>query len=76
MWAMLHHTLRASRVVVGLVLIVVGVVLSLPFVPGPGFVCIFLGVTVLGGEFEWARRLRDRMHDGIRRVTGRTRHGE
>jgi len=73
---MLHHTLRASRVVIGLVLIGLGAVLSLPLVPGPGLVFVFVGLTVLSGEFEWARRLRDRMHDGVRRITGRAHHGE
>lgn len=71
---MLHHTLRASRVAIGAALILVGLVLSLPLVPGPGLLLIFVGLTVLGGEFEWARRLRDRLRDGFRRATGR-RHG-
>lgn len=73
---MIQHTLRASRVAIGLVLVLVGAVLSLPLVPGPGLLCIFVGLTVLSGEFEWARRLRDRMHALVRRVTGRAQHGE
>ena len=74
---MIRHTLRASRVVAGAVLVVLGVILSLPMVPGPGLLCIFFGLTVLSGEFEWARRLRDRMHDTARRVTRRrTQHGK
>ena len=69
---MIHRTLRASRVVGGLALIAVGVVLALPGVPGPGLLCVFGGVTVLSGEFEWARRLRDRMQHLADRARRRT----
>ena len=41
-------------------------------VPGPGLLFIFGGLGVLGGEFEWARRLHERMHRTFRRATGRT----
>ncbi len=56
---MLKRTVRMGRVVVGILLVVVGLVLALPFVPGPGLVLVFVGLTVLGDEFEWARRLRE-----------------
>ena len=72
---MIQHTLRASRVAVGAVLVVVGVVLALPFVPGPGLLLIFGGLTVLSGEFDWARRLRDRLRDSFHRATGRSHDG-
>ena len=68
---MLQHTIRASRVVLGLALLVIGLVLALPGVPGPGLFVMFVGLTVLGGEFEWARRLRDRVRAIVRRATGR-----
>ena len=68
---MLRHTIRASRIVLGLALVILGVVLALPGVPGPGLLVIFVGLTVLGGEFEWARRLRDRLRGMFRRGTGR-----
>jgi uncharacterized protein (TIGR02611 family) len=68
---MLRHTIRASRVVLGIVLVFVGLVLALPLVPGPGLVVVFVGLTVLSAEFEWARRLRDRLHGTFRRATGR-----
>ena len=71
---MLRHTIRASRVVLGIVLVLIGIVLSLPLVPGPGVLIVFVGVTVLSAEFEWARRLRDWMRTTVRRVTGRA-HG-
>ena len=31
------------------------------FTPGPGWLVIFLGLTLLAAEFVWARRLMDRM---------------
>jgi putative transmembrane protein PGPGW len=68
----LRHTVRVSRVAVGAVLVLVGIVLALPLVPGPGLLFIFGGLGVLGGEFEWARRLHERMHRTFRRATGRT----
>ena len=71
---MLRHTVRASRVAIGVGLVLVGGVLSLPLVPGPGILLIFGGLTVLSGEFECARRLRDRMRDAFHRLTGRERH--
>jgi hypothetical protein len=71
----LQRTLRASRIVLGAVCILLGIILSLPLVPGPGVLLIFVGLTVLGNEFEWARRWRDRLRDGFRRATGRT-HGD
>lgn len=67
---MIKHTLRAGRVVVGIVLLVVGIVLALPLVPGPGIPLIFIGLTALSYEFEWARRLRQWGHaefDRLRR---------
>ncbi len=69
--SMLQHTIRASRLVLGLALVLVGLVLALPGVPGPGVLVMFVGLTVLSTEFEWARRLRDRLHGVFRRGTGR-----
>ncbi len=68
---MLRHTIRASRIVLGLALVILGVVLALPGVPGPGLLVMFVGLTVLGADFEWARRLRDRLQGLLRRASGR-----
>lgn len=72
---MLQQTARVTRIVIGGLLIVVGFVLSLPLVPGPGLLLIFGGLTVLSGEFAWARRLRDRLRDSLRRLTRRSDRG-
>src|SRR2546427_11270078 len=68
---MLQHTKRVARVIVGLVLVALGVVLALPGIPGPGLLVVLGGLTVLSGEFDWARRARDRMRDTLQRETRR-----
>jgi hypothetical protein len=65
---MLRHTIRAGRIVTGLGLIAIGAVLAIPGVPGPGLLVIFVGLTVLSSEFHWANRLRERMHEIMRRI--------
>ncbi len=56
---------RVFRILGGFTLLVVGVIMF--FTPGPGWVVIFLGLTLLAAEFVWAQRLMDRMkHEGNR----------
>lgn len=43
--------------VIGSTLIVVGIILSIPLVPGPGNLLILAGLAVLATEFIWARKL-------------------
>ncbi len=52
---------RASRIVGGIVVILVGLFLSLPGIPGPGIVVIVLGLGILSSEFDWAERLYTRL---------------
>ncbi len=72
---MIHYTIRMGRIVLGALLLVVGLVLALPGVPGPGLVVMFVGLTLLSHEFHWARRLRDRMRATYDRVAARRRDG-
>ena len=67
--SMLQHTIRASRILIGAVLLVVGGILCV--IPGPGIPVVFVGLTVLASEFEWARRLRDWLHTKARQATRR-----
>lgn len=56
---------RFFKILGGFTLLLVGAVMV--FTPGPGWLVIFLGLTVLAAEFVWARRLMDRMkHEGNR----------
>jgi uncharacterized protein (TIGR02611 family) len=60
-----HHKRRgrAYRIafgVIGFTVLLAGVVLSLPFVPGPGLLLIAIGLGMLALEFAWAERLLER----------------
>jgi tellurite resistance protein TerC len=56
---------RFFKILAGFTLLLAGVVMV--FTPGPGWLVIFLGLTLLAAEFVWARRLMDRMkHQGNR----------
>jgi uncharacterized protein (TIGR02611 family) len=56
---------RFFKILGGFTLLLVGAVMV--FTPGPGWVVIFLGLTVLAAEFVWAKKLMDRMkHQGNR----------
>jgi Putative transmembrane protein (PGPGW) len=59
--AVLPHPARASRIALGIALLIIGGILALPLVPGPGVLVMFGGLTVLSSEFAWARRLRERL---------------
>ena len=50
---------RVFRILGGFTLLVVGVIMF--FTPGPGWIVIFFGLTLLAAEFVWAKRLMDRM---------------
>ena len=52
---------RIAWIIVGVVLVLVGMVLSLPLVPGPGFLLIFLGLAMLALEFDRVERLVERL---------------
>jgi hypothetical protein len=47
------------RIFLGFAALLVGIVLALPLVPGPGIAFILLGLVLLSGHFTWAKRLLD-----------------
>src|SRR2546430_16535695 len=53
---MLRFLTRLVRWVVALALIVLGLVLSVPGVPGPGLLIVLIGVLVLLPESRWLRK--------------------
>jgi tellurite resistance protein TerC len=56
---------RFFKILGGFTLLLIGGIMLVT--PGPGWLVIFLGLTVLAAEFVWARRLMDRMkHQGNR----------
>jgi len=66
---------RLIVAVIGTTVILLGIILALPLVPGPGFVAILAGLAILGTEFLWARRLlrsvRARMRAAVNSVRGK-----
>lgn len=62
---------RLCRILSGLALLLLGVVLSVPGIPGPGIVLVVLGLGVLSHHFSWAKkihlRLRSMWHEVLSR---------
>jgi uncharacterized protein (TIGR02611 family) len=52
---------RGAVVVAGVLIVLAGVVMSGPGVPGPGIVTIILGLGFLALEFDWAERWLERV---------------
>lgn len=52
---------RVGFGIAGAVLVLGGLVLSLPLVPGPGFLLIFVGLAMLALEFDRVERLVERL---------------
>ena len=50
----LNTVYKVLVTIVGAVVIVVGLIL-VPL-PGPGWLIVFIGLTILGSEYHWARR--------------------
>jgi xanthosine utilization system XapX-like protein len=50
---------KLIRLTLGFTLLVIGFILSLPLVPGPGIALMILGLVILGEHVPWARRLLD-----------------
>jgi|GEM_PF-4174012 len=63
----LHHTKRFFVFMAGLVVFILGIILSLPGVPGPGFVLILAALAIWATEFAWAAVHKDKFEAWIRR---------
>lgn len=59
----IHHGKRVARITAGMLVVGVGIVLSIPGVPGPGLLVIFIGLSILAVDFVWAHRLKTKMQD-------------
>jgi uncharacterized protein (TIGR02611 family) len=55
-----HLLHRIAIVIVGVLIVLLGGVLSAPGVPGPGIAVILIGLGFLALEFDWAERLLER----------------
>lgn len=61
--AVLRHARRLIILVVGTTVLVLGLIMLVT--PGPGLVVIPIGLGILSLEFAWARRLLQRVREGI-----------
>ena len=52
---------RLGWMIVGIAIVLAGIVLSLPLVPGPGFLLIFVGLAMLALEFDRIERLVEKL---------------
>jgi uncharacterized protein (TIGR02611 family) len=68
-----RHARRVAVTIAGGVVVVVGALLSLPLVPGPGLLVIAAGLAILATEYPWARRLLVRARQAARRTFDRAR---
>ena len=51
------------RLIFGWVLLVIGLILAIPFVPGPGFIFVLGGLGLLSSESRAIRRLLRRLRE-------------
>jgi uncharacterized protein (TIGR02611 family) len=56
-----HILHRIAIVIAGALIVIAGVVMSGPGVPGPGIVTILLGLGFLALEFDWAERWMEKV---------------
>ena len=68
-----EHSKRVARITAGIVLIIAGLVLMIPGVPGPGFLVVFAGISILAVDFVWAHRLKTKLKAGAGRLMDKVR---
>jgi uncharacterized protein (TIGR02611 family) len=66
-----RNSKRAGVTVLGFLIVVIGIIL-LPL-PGPGTLVIIGGVAVLANEYDWARRLLDKVKERARQARDKIR---
>jgi len=54
-----------------LALLIIGVLLSLPGIPGPGIVVIVFSLGILSQDFPWAKRSHSYIHQKWQQVINR-----
>jgi len=47
---------KIFRTIIGFLVLIIGIILAIPGVPGPGVAVILLGLVILSAHFHWARR--------------------
>jgi hypothetical protein len=70
-----HYSKKVLRIVGGFLVIVIGIGLSLPGIPGPGIAVVVLGLSILSTDFVFARRAMDWLKGLARRTLHRRNRG-
>lgn len=68
--AKLPHPIRwGLTMVIGFVFLILGLIMMVT--PGPGLVFIFLGLSILALEIEWARELNKQGLQGLEKIVAK-----
>ena len=67
---------RIVKAILGFLLILVGLLLSIPGIPGPGLVLVALGLVLLSEQFPWARRILEWAKQKFRAMRERLRRSD
>ena len=70
---LIHHGKRVIRITGGIVIVLVGLILAIPGVPGPGLLVIFIGLSILAMDFVWAHRLKTKIEHQAGKVIKKVR---
>jgi tellurite resistance protein TerC len=70
---LIHHGKRVARIMAGVVVLLAGLIMAIPGVPGPGLVLIFIGLSILAVDFVWAHRLKMKIKHHAGKVMDRVR---
>lgn len=70
---LIKHGKRVARITSGVVVILVGLILMFPGIPGPGFIVVFAGLSILAVDFVWAHRLKSKLQDQAKKVADKVR---
>lgn len=65
--SVLPHPVRwIATIILGFIIVIIGIIM-LPL-PGPGTLIIFLGITILALELEWAREVSKKGEQGLEKI--------
>jgi hypothetical protein len=73
MKGLIHHGKRIARIAAGIIVVMAGLIMALPGVPGPGLLTIFAGLSILAVDFVWAHRLKTKIQDTAKTAVNKVR---
>jgi membrane protein implicated in regulation of membrane protease activity len=73
MQRLIHHGKRILRIAGGMIILIFGLILMIPGVPGPGFPFVIIGLSILAVDFVWAHRLKTKLKDHAGKIVDKVR---